>query len=102
MKMKDLRELTRDELLTKHDELWGDIFGMRIKHALGQLENPLQLRTTRRDIARVRTLLQQQGIKEVARPKRRIAAAAKTPAAKSGATKSGATKGRAKAFGGRT
>jgi len=73
MKIKDLRELTKDELLHKHDELWTDLFGMRIKHALGQLENPLQLRAQRRDIARVRTLLQMQGVTEVARRRRQTA-----------------------------
>ena len=66
MKMKDLREQTREELLNRHDQLWSDLFAMRIKHALGQLENPLQLRATRREIAQVKTLLRQQGVKEVA------------------------------------
>jgi large subunit ribosomal protein L29 len=89
MKVKDLHELTREELLNRHDQLWSDLFAMRIKHALGQLENPLQLRGVRREIAQVKTLLRQQGIKEVAR-RRRL-----TPGR--GATKSAARAKSAKA-----
>jgi large subunit ribosomal protein L29 len=82
MKMKDLSELTKEELVIKHDQLLSDLFGMRIKHALGQLENPLQLRATKREVARVRTLLALQGVKEVRRP-RRQATPGTRPAAKS-------------------
>ena len=79
MKVQKLRELTPDELQHKHDELWSELFGMRIKHSLGQLENPLQLRATRRDIARVKTMLAQHGIKEIPRRRKNIRPAA-TPA----------------------
>ncbi len=85
MKMKDLHELTRDELLNRHDQLWSDLFAMRIKHALGQLENPLQLRATRREIARVKTLLLKQGIRDVVRRRRPAAARAGAPKPKGGA-----------------
>ena len=79
MKIEKMRELTPDELQNKHDELWTDLFGMRIKHSLGQLENPLQLRQARRDIARVKTLLAQHGVKEIPRRRKNIRPAA-TPA----------------------
>jgi large subunit ribosomal protein L29 len=92
MKIKDLRELTRDELFVRHEQLWGNLFGMRIKHALGQLENPLQLRNARRDIARVRTLLAQQGIKDVARPRRKASASAQVASTKAAPAKATATK----------
>jgi len=81
MKIKNLRELTTDELQVRHDELWKDLFGMRIKHTLGQLENPLRLRDTRRHIARVKTLLSERGVAEVAR-RRRVAHAGAPVAAK--------------------
>jgi large subunit ribosomal protein L29 len=74
MKIKKLRELTTDELQTRHDELWKDLFGMRIKHTLGQLENPLRLRDTRRAIARVKTLLSERGVAETARRRRAVTA----------------------------
>lgn len=85
MKIKNLRELTTDELQTRHDELWKDLFGMRIKHTLGQLENPLRLRDTRRAIARVKTLLSERGVAETARRRRAVTAgpAAATPKSKS-------------------
>lgn len=82
MKMKDLRELTIEELQNRHDEMWTELFGMRIKHALGQLENPLQLRHLRRDIARTKTLLTERGVPEVSRRRHQAAAAAKSKRAK--------------------
>jgi len=86
MKIKNLRELTTEELQTRHDELWKDLFGMRIKHTLGQLENPLRLRDARHDIARVKTLLTERGVAEVAR--RRRPAHAGAPVAAKAKTKS--------------
>lgn len=86
MKTKDLRELTSEELQDRQDEMWTELFGMRIKHALGQLENPLQLRHLRRDIARTKTLLTERGVPEVTR-RRRQAPAAAVVAAKSKRTK---------------
>jgi large subunit ribosomal protein L29 len=83
MKMKDLRELTVEELGNKQDALWTELFAMRVKHALGQLENPLQLRAARRDIARVKTLLTQHGVAETSRRRQHAAA----PRAAAGAKK---------------
>ena len=62
MKAAQLRELTLDELRQKHDDWQTEYFRMRVKHALGQLENPLSLRSIRKDIARARTLLAEKGI----------------------------------------
>ena len=63
-KITALRELQPEELQHKLDGMWTELFGLRIKHALGQLENPLQLRTLKRDIARVKTLLCEHGVQE--------------------------------------
>lgn len=95
MKIQKLRELTPDELQNKHDELWTELFGMRIKHSLGQLENPLLIRGARRDIARVKTLLAQHGITEIPRRRKNIRPAA--TAAKPKATAPKATAPKAKA-----
>ena len=62
MKAGELRELTLDELRQKHDDWQTEYFRMRVKHVLGQLENPLSLRSIRRDLARAKTLLAEQGI----------------------------------------
>jgi large subunit ribosomal protein L29 len=94
MKIKQLRELTPDELQAKHDDLWTEVFGMRIKHALGQLENPLLLRGARRDIARVKTLLTQHGVEEKSRRRHNVrpagVTASKGKAAKSAKPAAGA------------
>ena len=57
MKAGELRDLTLDELRQKPDDGQTEYFRMRVKHALGQLENPLSLRGIRKDIARAKTLL---------------------------------------------
>jgi large subunit ribosomal protein L29 len=91
MKVQKLRELTPEELQNKHDELWSELFGMRIKHSLGQLESPIELRAKRRDIARVKTLLAEHGIEETSRRRRSARPAATKPKATKSA-KSGADK----------
>ena len=55
--IKELRELTVDELRRKADELQRELLSVRIQHAGQQLKNPLKLRHLRRDIARVLTLI---------------------------------------------
>ena len=59
MKGKELRELSPDELATKSNELRTELFTARIRHSTGQLENTAKLRTLRRDVARVETILGQ-------------------------------------------
>jgi large subunit ribosomal protein L29 len=71
MKAMKMRELPDEELQQKHEELMSEYFGLRVKHALGQLEDPLVLRRVRRDIARARTLLHERGIEESSRRRRR-------------------------------
>ena len=55
----EFRELSADELRLRDQELREELFNLRIRHATGQLENPLLIQKTRRDIARVQTLLHQ-------------------------------------------
>jgi large subunit ribosomal protein L29 len=59
VKGKDLRDLSDEELGAKVRELRDELFGARVKHATGQLENTAKLRTLRRDVARVETILAQ-------------------------------------------
>ncbi len=53
----ELRELSLDELHLREQELNEEMFNLRVRHATGQLENPMQLRRVRKDIARVKTFL---------------------------------------------
>ena len=59
MKAEQLRELGAEELEQKRGELQERLFKLRFQKSLGQLDNALQLRETRRDIARVQTVLKE-------------------------------------------
>ena len=59
MKAAVLRDLGADELGTKERELTDQLFRMRIQKSMGQLENPDSMRTVRRDLARIKTVLRQ-------------------------------------------
>jgi large subunit ribosomal protein L29 len=59
MKATELRNLGADELGTRERELTDQLFRMRIQKSMGQLENPDKIRTMRRDLARVKTVLRQ-------------------------------------------
>ena len=59
MKIKEIRELTPDELRARKRELREQIFHLRLRQAGGQLEKPSELRTLRREIARIETVLTQ-------------------------------------------
>lgn len=59
MKPDKVREMSPDELRTKERELQEQLFRLRFQKSLGQEVNPLKIRETRRDIARVKTVLRQ-------------------------------------------
>jgi large subunit ribosomal protein L29 len=63
MKMKELSELTVDELLTKRRDLRQESLHLRLQQQSGQLEQPSRLRLLRRDLARIETELSQRGKK---------------------------------------
>jgi large subunit ribosomal protein L29 len=56
MKLKEIRELSREELDARKRELKKEIFHLRIQQQGGQLEKPSLLRSLRREIARVETI----------------------------------------------
>jgi len=62
MKSKELRELDKAALVNKIDELEALYLKLRFQKVSGQLENPSKLRTTRRDIARAKTILTEKGV----------------------------------------
>ena len=59
MKAAELRDLTADELGSKERDLADQLFRMRIQKSMGQLEAPEKMRTVRRDLARLKTVLRQ-------------------------------------------
>jgi large subunit ribosomal protein L29 len=59
MKMKEITELSTDELLTKRRDLRQERLHLRLQQQSGQLEQPSRLRLLRRDIARLEAMLTQ-------------------------------------------
>ena len=59
MKAKELKELTSDELQQKLKALKSELFNLRFSHATGQLANPMQINNTKKDLARVLTILKE-------------------------------------------
>ncbi|HOX01734.1 MAG TPA: 50S ribosomal protein L29 [Candidatus Paceibacterota bacterium] len=59
MKITELKDLTLTELLARSRDLRQELFNLRLQQASSQLEKPAKLRTLRRDIARVETLISQ-------------------------------------------
>ena len=57
MKVQELREESVDSLQKKLEELEATLFSLRFQAELGQLENPLKLKFARKDIARIKTIL---------------------------------------------
>ena len=57
MKFSDIRDLTVEELRKRQKSMNEELFELKMKHSLGQVANPLQIRYTRKDIARVKTAL---------------------------------------------
>ncbi len=56
---QDLRELDSDEILTRLREAKEELFNLRFQVATGQLDNNARLRTVRRDIGRIYTVLRE-------------------------------------------
>jgi len=57
MKIKEIRDLSIDELRQKNRELVEEFFKLRLRQASGQLESPAMLGHVRKDIARIKTVL---------------------------------------------
>jgi large subunit ribosomal protein L29 len=59
MKIKEIIEMSTDELLTKRRDLRQERLHLRLQQQSGQLEQPSRLRLLRRDVARIDTILSQ-------------------------------------------
>jgi large subunit ribosomal protein L29 len=57
--VKELSHLTKDELAEKEKQLKQELFNFRFQMGTGRLENPMQIRKAKRDIARVKTVMRQ-------------------------------------------
>ena len=59
MKAQELKNLSVEELTKKLEDLKKDLFMLRMQHATNQLDNPMQLATVKKDIARVKTIIRE-------------------------------------------
>jgi large subunit ribosomal protein L29 len=62
MKAADLRELTAEELQAKLKELEEEVFNLKFQIASQQLENTARLKVSRRDIARLKTVMREKAL----------------------------------------
>ena len=62
MRTKEIRELTSEEIAEKERELSQAFFNLRFQKATGQLGNTAMLSKTKRDLARVKTVLRENEI----------------------------------------
>ncbi|MEO8504465.1 MAG: 50S ribosomal protein L29 [Acidobacteriota bacterium] len=63
-KATELREKTVDELQLREHELAEQLFALRLQKTTGQLEKPAKVRTARKDLARVLTVLREKQPRE--------------------------------------
>ena len=75
MKIKEIRDLTEQELRTRRRDIKQELFHLRMQQQAGQMEKPSQLRALRRDVARIESILSQRRLANLAK------ASAPTPSA---------------------
>ncbi|HUT44345.1 MAG TPA: 50S ribosomal protein L29 [Desulfobacterales bacterium] len=57
MKASEARGLSKEERKQKVVELGEELFNLRFQHEIGQLENPQKMKKTKREIARLQTII---------------------------------------------
>ena len=57
MKASEIRDMTPDEMQIKVSELKEELYNLRFQHEIGQLENPQRMKQTKKDIARMETII---------------------------------------------
>ena len=71
MKASEVRELTTAELETKLKDLKAELFNLRFQLAINQLDNPMRISAVKKDIARVKTVLRANELKDGANAERK-------------------------------
>ena len=66
VKMKEIRELTNEEIVKKIDEYGEELFNLRLSQATGNLEKPSIIRELRKLVARMKTVLKERELNEEA------------------------------------
>ncbi len=64
MKAVELRKSSSDELNVKLDALKAELFNLRFQLAVNQLENPMRIKSVKKDIARIKTIINERKLAE--------------------------------------
>ncbi|CAB1245088.1 MAG: 50S ribosomal protein L29 [Clostridiales bacterium] len=64
MKASEVREMTNEELQSKLKDLKEELFNLRFQLAINQLDNPMRVSAVKKDIARVKTVLRANELKD--------------------------------------
>jgi large subunit ribosomal protein L29 len=59
MKAGEIRDLNLEEMHQKVSDLKEELFNLRFQHEIGQLENPQRMKETKRDIARLKSIIRE-------------------------------------------
>ena len=87
MKSKEFASMTDVELNDKLASLKAELFNLRFAHATNSLTNPMQLKTCKRDIAKVKTIIRERELNIAKAPVAETKATAKKTATKAKAVK---------------
>ena len=66
MNIKEIRELSSDELSGRKRELRQEVFNLRMQQATGQMERPSRLKDIRKEVARIETILSERANQKAA------------------------------------
>ena len=64
MKASEIRDLNLEEMHRKVSDLNEELFNLRFQHEIGQLENPQRMKLTKREIARLKTIIREVSINQ--------------------------------------
>ncbi|MGI6361292.1 MAG: 50S ribosomal protein L29 [Bacillota bacterium] len=62
--IRELRELSQEELFQKEVEMKAELFNLRFRLATGNLDNPMSIKKLKRDMARVKTVIRQRELEQ--------------------------------------
>ena len=65
MTVQDMRNTETQELLNKVEEYKKELFGLRFQQATGQLENTARIRTVRKNIAKIKTIIRERELNKI-------------------------------------
>ena len=63
MKISEIREKTSSELVNLEAELKQELFKLRFQNATNQLANPMRIRSVKKDVAKIKTVLRERELK---------------------------------------